>query len=323
MKDIKSSYSSAGSEIPVKLVLNDRVLNIIKNKKLQPVSVGLNPTNKCNLSCDFCSCKDRDKGVSLDIKRIKEFFDRFSTIQSCIITGGGEPLLYDDFEELVSFLHGKGILIGLVTNGMMLAKQKISIINKINWIRVSLSVDSMHSGIYEIMRCFVKSPIETNLSFSYVCSEDVRRDALAVRPFYSGFIHDINHFRVVNDLFILDERVERLRNYLLEEGDYSKMIFQERTEYTRGHERCCIAMLKPNIAADGHIYPCCGAQYALLGEDKRDYNKTFLSMGKIENAEEIWTSNCFDGSVCNICYYSGYNLMIEKLMGDVDDLEFV
>jgi uncharacterized radical SAM superfamily Fe-S cluster-containing enzyme len=61
MKNNKvSSYSSAGV-FPVKLFQCDGLVD--KYKRIKPIHIQLNLTNKCNLSCSFCSCQNRTKGA--------------------------------------------------------------------------------------------------------------------------------------------------------------------------------------------------------------------------------------------------------------------
>jgi len=322
-KELINSYSSAESGFPVKIILNENVMSMIRSKRLLPVTVNLNPTNICNLNCSFCSCKKRDRSKSLSIDRIIWFFEQFDSIQSCIITGGGEPLLYDKFSEVIDFLNNRNISIGLVTNGILFDSINTETIEKIKWSRVSLSNKSLETGILDVIERTMERSKNIKWSFNFVCGETNEKNIEVFRSFYIKFSNKINHFMVVDDLYIMDERVNSLKIAVEQMNiDRSKIIYRTRQKHVPGNKKCYIAMLKPNISAEGDIYPCCGVQYAMKDSfGNRNYDER-LSMGKIEEAKHIWSNNFFDGS-CDVCYYDKYNKLIDNIFSDVDDLEFI
>ena len=146
------SYTSASQNIPIKLFLNDEVLKSLKRRDLKPISVNLNLTNKCNLDCIFCSCGDRDISAELDFYDIVGFMDKFDSIKSVILTGGGEPLLYSNLDKLLIFLKERDIRVGLVTNGFFLNDYIIKINECVDWVRISLSKLSSAFSILPIQR---------------------------------------------------------------------------------------------------------------------------------------------------------------------------
>jgi hypothetical protein len=128
------------------------------------------------------------------------------------------------------------------------------------------------------------------------------------------------HVRVVSDL--LD--VSSVPDLSVEIADMRKyheiLIYQRRDKPQIGQNPCYLSLLKPSIAADGNLYPCCGVQYA-LPKASRDFPAA-MSMGS--DIEALYESQrFFDGSACVRCYYSQYNTAIGTLMGNLAHKEFV
>ena len=304
-----SSYTAA-STLPSKLFCDDKLFSKIQKKEIIPIHIQLNPTNKCPLECSFCSCKNRDKNLEMDGDLLIEGVSRFISLgtKAVTITGGGDPLAYRSLDKLINYLFYKGIKIGFVTNGVLFKDEHIDLFNKITWCRISLSDE------YRLLTPKLASIIEaahTDWSFSYVIKPDtdIRRIAEAV-DFANR--HDFTHVRLVDDILsdLKDSSVDFLKTELKKHVNDERVIYQGRKVYTRGHKRCLISLLKPNIGPDGKIYPCCGIQYAKdpPALDMKD------SMGDLLNIEKIWSEQLnFDGSDCDRCYYSDYNNILNVI----------
>lgn len=86
-----------------------------------PKTVDLNPTAKCNLDCSFCWGPDhtiQDRLSLEDCKKILLFFANEGT--SSVVITGGEPLLRNDIEEILSYAKSIGLQTTLSTNGLLL-----------------------------------------------------------------------------------------------------------------------------------------------------------------------------------------------------------
>jgi MoaA/NifB/PqqE/SkfB family radical SAM enzyme len=134
------------------------------------------------------------------------------------------------------------------------------------------------------------------------------------------------HVRFVTDILdqtvttnIINKIQETFKEYNI---DDSIAIYQPRNNFVHGIQDCLISLLKPMIYSDGNIYPCCGAQYAIKEETRRMPDK--MIMGHYSELPEIIKNQKnFDGSICDVCYYSGYNKALMELSVDMCHLEFV
>ena len=99
------------------------------------LSLGIGLTNKCNLNCPHCYSRGE-----------KEHFIKFSdiikleknlNIQS-INLGTGESFLHPQYEQIIKFIHSKGIKLSLTTNGYTVEKMSDEQLRYFNDIDFSL-----------------------------------------------------------------------------------------------------------------------------------------------------------------------------------------
>ena len=106
----------------------------------RPITLDVEPTNACNLACNFCIVRDRDKSEALTYLQAKTCTEAYleAGIKSIEISGGGEPTLWEHFSTYVRNLP-RGLPLGLITNGLKLHELADDVINRFTWIRVSLN----------------------------------------------------------------------------------------------------------------------------------------------------------------------------------------
>lgn len=148
-----------------KLLLNEnKVKNIRENKDVDysyPISVELTLTNRCNLSCVYCSDMDLRKRQGLkETLSTQTLFNLFEDLarggtKGVVLEGGGEPTLYENFADIVYYAKNVGLAVGLITNGTQELDEQL--LKQFEWIRVSL--DASTTTEYEMLKrvdCFEK-----------------------------------------------------------------------------------------------------------------------------------------------------------------------
>ena len=323
MSDLQSSYTAA-STLPVKLIKRGAACVNEIGRAIRPVHVQFCPTNTCNLKCSFCSCDDRERGQEIPIEEAVRAFDTFMDLgtQAITITGGGEPCCYSDLSLLFSAAQQRKMSVGLVSNGLLLDKHAQSLA-LCDWCRVSVSdfrdVDKLLNKL-----SFVVPIAPIDWAFSYVVTKDFKPDKLADVIHFANTYH-FTHVRVVSDLMDLDNTPDMSGvRWELKERDVplDKVIFQGRKRYARGDPDCRVSLLKPVVAPDGWLYPCCGVQYARTGDTGTF--PTSMRMCRVEEMKMYYSyQHVFDGSSCSVCYYQEYNDTLNALVGDFDHEEFV
>jgi len=324
--DIKTSYTAADS-IPLKVLLDKDLIDYAEaHKRLLPIHIQLLPTNKCNLNCRFCSCSARRKDIELDFYLAKEIIDKCKRAgtKSVTITGGGEPLLYSHFDELINYFAEKSIKIGLVSNGLLMHKANIESLSKITWCRISNGDDRKFSERYrKNLQDIVAEASNVDWAFSHVVSRNPNyKEIVRIVDFANE--NNFTHIRLVADLFQpedvdMDRIKENLHNHNI---DDSKVVYQGRKAYSRGGD-CYIGYLKPLIGPDAMIYACCGVQYA-LEQPSMDLPDE-LCIGNASDIDKIMEkSNVpLDGTICVKCYYMNYNILLKGLLKELDHKEFI
>lgn len=239
------------------------------------------------------------------------------------ITGGGEPLIHPDINTILRAIRDLEIEIGLVTNGTLFDKLRTKTLDTITWCRVSLADYRKFEKIEKSLEKTVERGGSVDWSFSYVAGKDPNI-TLIQKMIQFANEYDFTHIRLVNDIFIADQlegQMKIIKAALKNLGtDDSKVIYQTRAIWTRGTKKCWISLLKPVVAADGNLYPCCGSQY-MFKNPKRDYEG---KMGSVDKIEEIWASQkYFDGSRCYKCYYNHYNELLDVLLSTIKHEKFV
>jgi len=318
------SFTSADA-FPDKLFLQGDVLNGLRKKLVIPIHAGLSLTDRCNKACSFCSCKNLSRKDELGIQDITNICNIFSSlgIKAVDLTGGGEPLMHPDIVHTITLLDTLGIDIGLVTNGFLLSTIPTNILNKLTWCRISAS-DEVSYDEFTTAIMPVVTQVDIDWGLSFVVSDSINMDNLL--SFCSLLqTEKFTHIRIVKDIFKPTSGVsmEYIKGIIEHEFSGLNIVYQDRIKYTKGSEKCFCSILKPLVASDGYIYPCCGVQYA-----KEEYAYSFdnsMRMGYYTDLEDIVKKqDFFDGSSCFRCYYNSYNEAIGIFLGEsVKHVNFV
>jgi organic radical activating enzyme len=107
------------------------------------VSTHISPEGACNLKCPYCSVTYRDTHSRIELPRIKKYVEDLMErgLKAVILTGGGEPTLYPQFNELVIWLKKeKNLKVALITNGTTSNKISDDALKCFSWVRVSINV---------------------------------------------------------------------------------------------------------------------------------------------------------------------------------------
>lgn len=307
----QDSFTSANT-FPTKLLMVD-VINA--ENKIKPYHIQLYPTNKCNLDCSFCSCANKDIDHSLPFAKIKEALVQAKNCgaKAVTITGGGEPLLHPEINKIIRFITDSDMKVGITTNGVSIDTLNQRSLDAITWIRISYSDDRTFDPT--ILKPIVRANPNIDWSFSYTATVPFNHHLFRELVTFA-IAQDFTHVRLVSNILDLDNAVDfaEVKTYLVTNHiNDSIVIYQDRKNYTVGASKCWISLLKPVINADGFMYPCCGTQYRKMvpslscsEEDAMGLSTDVIN----KHTEQAY----FDGSACERCYYSDYNIVLDKLL---------
>lgn len=107
------------------------------------VSTHISPEGACNLKCPYCSVTYRDTHSRIELSVIKDYVLKLKSrgLKAVILTGGGEPTLYKQFNELVQWLkYDQNLSVALITNGTSTDRVAPSVWKAFSWVRVSINM---------------------------------------------------------------------------------------------------------------------------------------------------------------------------------------
>lgn len=305
------SYTSAG-QLPIKLL---QCKNAIVNGKIVPYHLQLIPTNRCNGNCPWCSCAKVDRSQELSFSEIRDLLFYFGQLgtKAITITGGGEPTIHKSYEDIISMCEQLKFKVGMTTNGLLLENNFHKITNEVlTWLRLSIIDDNPIDRIINISEGLP----DVKIGISFTVPETVNIKLAEEICKIIHLIKNITHIRFVQDILnpidlsmqVIESKCKRLTN---------KAIFQYRSKFSCGTEKCLISLLKPLVGADGYIYPCCGVQYATKEDRLLPLKFRMCHWSKFHKTTH------FNGSICKKCYYEKYNNYLEVLTMPLEHEDFL
>jgi radical SAM protein with 4Fe4S-binding SPASM domain len=152
----------------------DKVLEWKNTGKTFPILFEIDPTNKCNHNCPWCSFaswrEENQDMLCLDTmkKLLKEMRD--AGTKAINWTGGGEPLMNPNTIEAIKYAKEIGLDQGIFTNGAVMTEEKAKVLaSHMTWVRIS--VDAYDGESYaESHGTSDKSFDKTIKNIEYLCS---------------------------------------------------------------------------------------------------------------------------------------------------------
>jgi mycofactocin radical SAM maturase len=119
-----------------------------------PVNVTWEITRRCNLRCIHCLSASREESPGeLSFEECRTIVDQLAALGVFEINfGGGEPLLKDYFLPLLRYIHEKGIVTCISTNGTVLSDKAVSCFAGSPLVNVQVSLDGADPGVNDRIR---------------------------------------------------------------------------------------------------------------------------------------------------------------------------
>jgi len=246
----------------------DKVESLIAGNPEMPVTVEIDPSNRCQLDCEYCMFKVlREKRVDMkgEVERPDLPFDLYRHllldlkmigVRSITFTGGGEPLLHPRFNDMACLAYQNGFEIGLITNGVNL--HSVERLDRFKFVRVSLDAGS-REVFQQLKRADSFNRVIENLhnarkvckvlGISYVVNQTNKSDIQRAQTIARQLEVDYIQFKPawVNGEPFLDYSLD---------GNSPQTIDTKRYKAV-DKIPCAIAGLIGIIGADSHIYYCC------------------------------------------------------------------
>ncbi|MCK4521220.1 MAG: radical SAM protein [Nanoarchaeota archaeon] len=270
------------------------------------ISIELDLTNLCDSNCPACT-GIKDNPVSLTFNQVKKLVDELADVfeaKSVIISGGGEPLLHPDFVKILYYIKGKGLKIGLNSNGLSLDREKAkAIIECCSYIRISLDAGTpeMYKKTHGLgekafqklvgnMKMFTKLKKELNGKVAwgtgFLTSEMTKPDILNFFRLSKECGVDFAQLRpFTGDFTKVDEELEKAKelyenkNFKVTASYHKYRRFDDKEK--RPYKKCIGMFFNTVVTADFKVFACLC---------HRQKNKYFIGDLNKNTLKELWTS---------------------------------
>lgn len=313
--------------------------NIIENKLLynldyivdkKPLTADIFLTNYCNNRCPYCAYARyegrREKGAYMSFHDFVRYAERMLElgVKGFILTGGGEPTINPDFDEITAWLEDHGISYGINTN-----------FNKLKFIKpnyLKVSFDAWSDESYKEKRGVVKySTVRENIrKYREWQRTEGHTTSLGIQVLVQS-MDDINLFYEANrDLdvdYIVFRPVESKQGSYYKEHSADEFIARleelkkEDPRITINYKwyrldahvpECYANMNQLALTQTGDVIYCCHKPYDVVGH--------IMDYDIMEKKRKHQT----DMSMCDVpCRLTGANLFLEKIQGGCKDSAFI
>ena len=332
-------------------MINNTIFNSYKilshlNKGEFPIHVQIDPTLYCNQNCIWCHFRtgvnfndpDRKKGKleHLPFKLFDKLIDDCKKLKVEAITfgGGGEPLIYPNFDNILKKINKLGIKFGVISNGArVLEGELLKELSKAQFIR--FSIDAFFQDTYEKLHRtkFKVDDVFDNIEKLKKLNPDIiiGTSFLTCKYNYNEIMMfalnsatcgaDYVQYRPVaykknleNGMLKYIDEITKKLNFAKEsyDDDKFKVFLQEhRYEYAitkkRDYDICRAINYTLSIGADAKVYPCCAWKYT------KRYAYGDL---KKESLKDIWKKRYKTFSVkdCPHCWLDEANKILDYII---------
>lgn len=122
-----------------KLLLDYRLFN--NGFAFCPSTIVFHPTARCNLNCKMCVISSYDFPKELSLVEVKNIINQIAFFKPHFYIAGGEPLLRNDLEKIISYAKKKGLITTFTTNGVLLTAQRAKSLIRSGVDGIAVSID--------------------------------------------------------------------------------------------------------------------------------------------------------------------------------------
>jgi MoaA/NifB/PqqE/SkfB family radical SAM enzyme len=157
---ITSNKSFLSASLKHKFDISLNVLRFFKNSVNKPnvinngpITAQIEPTSLCNLRCKMCVREKEGVPIgSMSFENFKIILDKLKSLYKVGISGQGELFINKDIFKMIAYANKKGKLVHVVSNGMLLNKEIMENICKVDIGEIAISLDSTNKEKYEGIR---------------------------------------------------------------------------------------------------------------------------------------------------------------------------
>lgn len=319
----EQSFTSTGH----KLLHHQDAIESLRSKRNHPIVLHIMPTERCNLNCVFCSVAQRGESdhlfPDLTLKQIKSVVSALRPLglKAVILSGGGEPCLYEFINELLVYLKSENLEIGIITNGVVLGTRITDTNLKfLSWIRISANAFDYVDDI-----SIPKIKCNTTLGFSYIwnplSSEKIIKKIIR-KIHEQSQSNPISYVRMLPDCNLATSDLEKAHKYLRKMTMELGPPFFHQYKIHQTPNQCHLGRVHPVLYTDGYIYPCDSLVLNSPADNKK-FHRDF-ALCRWDEIREFFLTE-INGSLVNTnkcpnCVFCRQNELLMKIINSSEEL---
>lgn len=279
-----------------------------------PPLLEFEPSSKCNMNCVFCGRQAMNRPqVLMDYDLYKKLIDESSNfnIFGISYSGWGEPLLHNKIFDMIDYAHKNGIVVHLITNGLLLTEEVSKKLLDVNLDKIKISLQGASEKDYSTMRANphyfkivenikklveLRDKRESNLFIQV--STSITNETHEQQQEFTKFWNEI-----VDDFYMDMTTFRRLKG------------IKKVEEFIKGHDikeerqlrssRCVDIRIRLIIHADGKVPICCSDfnREVLLGDANKETLKEIWDKQEVNKIREILAKNEKEKiPFCSLCF---------------------
>jgi wyosine [tRNA(Phe)-imidazoG37] synthetase (radical SAM superfamily) len=322
-----------------------------------PTHVKFDLTGACNLQCGFCNgTKAQEAPSSKHIPwfKLKQTLQELADhgTRAVTFTGGGEPLLYPEFESCLCLTQTLNLEFGVTTNAALpISENMTAALAHASWIRASVNAgssetyqlvhqprnperDTYQQVIHNLERLKTACPPATRLGCSFLIDKHNWQEILMFTRQIRSLGLDYVQFKLVyipaktsmlesGEYCDFGSKIPELISAArgLETANFKILFPVERSETAiKTYQSCWLQHFSAHVGIDSLVYPCCVQTYqpqAALGSLlEQSFSEIWLSAVRKETARRF-------GAGCPRCWWDRINTVLDAMANPIDDMEFI
>jgi MoaA/NifB/PqqE/SkfB family radical SAM enzyme len=173
-----------------------------------PLHIELDLTDRCNVDCYFCNAMDVRTKEQIPYERIVEIVDACvpNGLRSVRFAGGGDPLFHREIEQVIDYVHSRGVVIdNITTNGVGLSQSVAERLVRGKTREILISLNAANADDYERMmqvKPAIFDKVITNVQHLLAIRGDSPHPAVIVQ-----FLLDRENYAQLPEMYALGRRI--------------------------------------------------------------------------------------------------------------------
>lgn len=294
-----------------------------------PITIEINPTDKCNHNCTWCFTKSTRTDHQVSFDSLLNTLNSINNIdiQSIHFSGGGEPSLHSALQYDLKHIKNIKTTKGIISNGTIFSENSVESIHEhFDWIRLSIdagssdihakyhrngtrSYDSISSNIKKL--CSIKNR-KTIVGASYIMpngNQSTINDLLLFCKIFSAY--GIDFLQIKPELSATDSlhTFGQIQNALKGSDCFAIINQPLNTQVTAS--KCWYSLFSTVISADNNIYSCCFNTYNpghSISRIKTSFDDSWINRTRLDRSMAI------NPNGCKLCRHCDFNNKVEQII---------